>query len=644
MAWLLTVLVAALAPRRLPVPPRSLPRCARMPSACSTDSDLSPQEIMGRLTKSHSAERLMAVHLRHGSSFNEIHLPIFWNRLGRLAAEKERLSLRRSDRLRPMMAQTIEMLPQFDGRGVSSTLHALARLGLGRDHRFDQLFAALGRAAVQQVDELNPQALSNTAWAFATAGRTAPALFDALATAACARIDEFNHQDLASTAWAFATAGHAAPALFDAVAGAAAERVDDFSPQALTNTAWAFATAGHAAPALFDALASAALARLDGFTPQALANVVWAFATAGHAAPALFDAVAAAAAPRAAELGPQMLASSAWAFAASAHPAPALFEAIAREACTRAHALLPQSRASIAWAFAKAGHVAPTLFDALAREGLAQQARDYSPHSLSNTAWAFATAGHKAPELFDALASAMLEQLDSCNPQDLASTAWAFATAGQAAPALFDALGSEAAEHLTEFSPQGISNVAWAFAVADVPSAGIVGASFIERCEATATEDVALLCQLHQFELWRREHGICEPPLSSKLRRRCHDAFCSTAVKPSALQRSVGKALGALGLEASEEVRTKEGYTLDWVVKHQGALVGVEVDGPHHFVGRDPTGATLLKRRQLRHLGWRLISVPYWEWNELEADGGAPATRRSRQAAFLREKLEQQGG
>jgi hypothetical protein len=42
----------------------------------------------------------------------------------------------------------------------------------------------------------------------------------------------------------------------------------------------------------------------------------------------------------------------------------------------------------------------------------------------------------------------------------------------------------------------------------------------------------------------------------------------------------------------------------------------VEVDGPFHFIGRShqPTGATRLKHRQLRYFGWRLESVPYWEW------------------------------
>ena len=41
------------------------------------------------------------------------------------------------------------------------------------------------------------------------------------------------------------------------------------------------------------------------------------------------------------------------------------------------------------------------------------------------------------------------------------------------------------------------------------------------------------------------------------------------------------------------------------------------MDGPSHFVGRTPTGATALKRRQLRAAGWALLSVPYWEWNAL---------------------------
>ena len=81
------------------------------------------------------------------------------------------------------------------------------------------------------------------------------------------------------------------------------------------------------------------------------------------------------------------------------------------------------------------------------------------------------------------------------------------------------------------------------------------------------------------------------------------------AAAPSALQREVAAALAKLGYTVQEEVRIKSGYSLDAVIGLGGAPVGVEADGPSHFIGRAPTGATLLKRRQLRIFGWRLVSV-----------------------------------
>ncbi len=94
-------------------------------------------------------------------------------------------------------------------------------------------------------------------------------------------------------------------------------------------------------------------------------------------------------------------------------------------------------------------------------------------------------------------------------------------------------------------------------------------------------------------------------------------AFDPDAV--SALQREVVASLLALGLELRQEVRTPQGYSLDALVSTlDGGEVAVEVDGPGHFFGRTPTGATVLKRRQLRAGGWAVLPVPHWEWRELE--------------------------
>ena len=94
--------------------------------------------------------------------------------------------------------------------------------------------------------------------------------------------------------------------------------------------------------------------------------------------------------------------------------------------------------------------------------------------------------------------------------------------------------------------------------------------------------------------------------------------------------------LRALGLAPREELRTPQGYSLDAVVTHGGREVAVEVDGPSHFVGRTPTGATALKRRQLRAVGWVLLPVPYWEWHE---DLSSSSERQEYLRAALRHVL-----
>jgi len=43
--------------------------------------------------------------------------------------------------------------------------------------------------------------------------------------------------------------------------------------------------------------------------------------------------------------------------------------------------------------------------------------------------------------------------------------------------------------------------------------------------------------------------------------------------------------------------------------------------GPSHFLAcGSPTGATLLKHRHLRQLGYALVVVPYWEWDQVCRD------------------------
>jgi len=60
--------------------------------------------------------------------------------------------------------------------------------------------------------------------------------------------------------------------------------------------------------------------------------------------------------------------------------------------------------------------------------------------------------------------------------------------------------------------------------------------------------------------------------------------------------------LSFIGMLLEEEVLTSSGYRLDALVEVNGTQVGIEVDGPSHFMNQEATGSTLLKRRQVSTL------------------------------------------
>ena len=147
--------------------------------------------------------------------------------------------------------------------------------------------------------------------------------------------------------------------------------------------------------------------------------------------------------------------------------------------------------------------------------------------------------------------------------------------------------------------------------------------SFTSRCtHFEASFSLKDLTQLHQWSLWREERdrrSALWPGLLESLRQACRDAFIAEEVKRSKLQSEVARELRSRVSHVKEEHRCEaSGYSIDVLVtRNDGKRIAVQVDGPSHFIGRSqqPTGATLIKHRHLRHFGWRLESVPYWEWN-----------------------------
>lgn len=111
----------------------------------------------------------------------------------------------------------------------------------------------------------------------------------------------------------------------------------------------------------------------------------------------------------------------------------------------------------------------------------------------------------------------------------------------------------------------------------------------------------------------------------------------------------MSQTLRDMRLSVEDEARCpKSGYSIDmWVhdtdalqESGKGSTMGgkqgwaVEFDGPRHFLACGaPTGATLIKRNHLQLLGYTLVSLPYWEWNNVCEE---PSERKQ----YLHRKLQ----
>ena len=287
-----------------------------------------------------------------------------------------------------------------------------------------------------------------------------------------------------------------------------------------------------------------------------------------------------------------------------------------------------------------------TLYAAIAEAAVRGGLGGFNPQNLANIAWAFATVGVRADALYAAIAEAAVRGgLGGFKPQELSNTAWAFATAGVRADALYAAIAEAAVRGgLGGFKPQDLSNTAWAFATACVSHPKL----FTELANAVPLSmSTSPLCwgadRLSQLHLWQlqltfQSQGSDSQLLSREVRQRCHDAMQSFDVHASQLQHSVAFALAKLHAGFEEEViDERTGYSLDLALS--SSLVAVEVDGPMHFLrnlGTQggwclPTGSTVLKRRLLCMAGWRVLSVPFYEWD--------PLTDLQAQCQYLKSRL-----
>ncbi|XXQ34669.1 RAP domain-containing protein [Plasmodiophora brassicae] len=240
-------------------------------------------------------------------------------------------------------------------------------------------------------------------------------------------------------------------------------------------------------------------------------------------------------------------------------------------------------------------------------------------------------------DLFNVASLVLSASLRDLSANDLIATIWAYGASrlllnDDGRRLLFDAVVTALAQrHLRALSFAQVAALLWSCAAAGVEFAADEAQRLWDHVVAlynnggTKSPAASALTQLH---VWRTFAGVEPSPSGSRLAAHCRQAMASLQTRSSRLQDDVATCLkqvaaGGGGKVACEVRCPATSYSIDIVVSFdagaQQQQLGVEVDGPYHYL-RDiasgafvPDGATLLKEDVL-HREWRLVKVPWFDW------------------------------
>lgn len=550
------------------------------------------------------------------------------------------------------LAQTAnDLLPRFNSRELSNLAYAYALLGCDpKLDNHDTLFQQIAVESIHRIHRFNAQDLSNLMWAYATIKVSHPILFRSVGDVVVGLpdLDAFKPQEISILVWAFATANQSHPTLFEKIgdAVAALDHLSAYNPQELSNLVWAYATLNESHSGLFDkvALAIDSLSDLKAFAPQTFSNIVWAYATAGQRNPYLFEKIGDAIGnlDELRSFTPQAFSNTLWAYGKANESHNALFEKIGNSivALNNLNAFTPQELSNTLWALAIAKVKSTNLFEKIGDALLSRHdISTFTPQNLSNIVWAYSKANEAHAGLFKRVGDTIIarDDLRTFTPQNIVNTVWAFAAANELRPDVFKKIGDAIVEtnDLKSFSARGLASLAWSYAVSNVDVPLVFNHQFIGALlEKQHDFDENNLRQLYQWHLWQTGEES-KLGLPKGLQERCRHTFIDYHVTTSALQEDAVGELLSIGLNPMEEVLTQSGYRLDALVEVGGKKVGIEVDGPSHYIGGTGTvnGSTILKHRQVSTIDKiSIVSVPYWEWNKFGND-------RSKKQDYLRSIL-----
>ncbi|GBF93371.1 hypothetical protein Rsub_06409 [Raphidocelis subcapitata] len=633
---------------------------------------ISPPRLTALIKGAGSLDALQQLEAQHGDGFNHIHAAAAFTRAAHLVSSGAARPLDAHPLMRRLSARLWLLLDDCGTQAFANTLWACGKTAYVDaallDACFERLAAGAGEAALQELANALYAAAPLRAAGYSVDRRHAAQLLSALV----AQRQEANPQALANALWAAATLQlgvseqHAAQLLSALVA-----QRQDAKPQELANALWAAATLQlvvseqHAAQLL-----SAVVAQRQATKPQDISNALWAAATLQlavsdqHAVQLLSALVAQRQATKPQDISNALWAAATLQLAVPDQQAAHLLSALVAQR----QAAKPQDISNALWATAKQWSDAapPGVEVALLHLAAAVDERlvaAMNGQDVSNSLWALSQLGLRPAPLTQRLAEAAVPLAPAMTPQALANTAAAAAKLVGGGARLFAALAGAAERQVQHFTTQELCNLAWALAVADQRQLAGAAAALARRAATARVRSQTVAedrCQLYQVHLWLMDgqradsasgssgSGLAGALTAAQL-QQCKEAWeaglqeAAQQHRRSAFERSVFEC--ARRLPGLADCRVLRACGLP----RKSQLQRRDADGPTHFLrpGREVGGDTLARNRALSARGCVVVSVPYWEWDQVRRDAGKAAAHLSQaveDAVARWRRRPQQGG
>ena len=458
--------------------------------------------------------------------------------------------------------------------------------------------------------------------------------------------DAFDAQNVGNILWAFATMLYT-PRLeiLDKFADIIEENVDKLYPQALSNSLWSFARLKEWNFLRCKTIAELMMQQALRMLPDVLKDVKKAGGIFG-AKDVPFGG-----------FSTQAIGNAMWSCGAlRCHPGEEIMEAYLKLTTEYHEKFKTQEISNIAWTSAMLQHHPGKAFLNVVSETLTNRLEECASQAVSNSLLGLATFGYKMDEeMLKALGGG--RHARRCNSQDLCNSIWALAAVDAFEAEVYGDLWARVSSmHHDEFVPEGLNMLYHACVMHqdywmdrqnfgnDVDESVLRDATnatkkrnSTKKTTATKSTKPASSSPSSAFgvsvgEVVRQRHDT--PIWLDTIAKKSYDDQTIHQVTLSAFHKHVSTRIRAGFVKnVADEYLTEDGaMSIDIaLLDHK---IAVECDGPSHFeknMEKSLTHKTILRNRGLERRGWRVLSIPYFEWQE--------ATDTETHRKYLEDKL-----